>query len=359
MSTSGHSGVDRAVQHLIPALARRGYPVDLLKVRRHGPNLRETPPGVRVIDLGTRHTYTALPAVARYLRRERPAVMLSDKDRVNRTAFLARWLSGAPTRLVFSQGTTISLYLANVGRFERWLQRASIRHLYPWADNFIVTCAGVADDMAAYTGIAREHVQVVESPVVPERLFHEPQPRPIHPWFGPGEPPVIVSVGELSGDKDQETLLRAFARVRARRACRLLILGEGKLRGHLLTLAAELGVADDFALPGFDPNPYPFMAHAAVFGFTSRREGLGFVVIEALAVGTPVVSTDCPSGPREILQDGKYGTLVPMGDVEATAAALSAALDGPRPPRDFLREAAWPYEIERATSAYLRAMGLE
>ena len=359
MSTSGHSGVDRAMQHLIPALAGRGYSVDLLKVRKHGPNLKEVPVGVRVIDLGSSHTYSSLFAVVRYLRRERPAVMLSDKDRVNRTAFLARLLARVPTRLVFSQGTTISLFLKHQGRFDRWLQRNSIRHLYPLADNFIVTCQGVADDMVAYTGIPRGCIQVVESPVVPKRLFAEEQPRPAHPWFQPGEPPVIVSVGELSSDKDHLTLLRAFAHVRTHLPCRLLILGSGKQRDNLLMTASELGVAEDFALPGFDPNPYPYMSHAAVFGFSSRREGLGFVLIEALAAGTPVVSTDCPSGPREILHNEKYGKLVSMGDVKAMASALLETLASPRPARDFVREAAWPYEVERATTAYLRAMGME
>jgi glycosyltransferase involved in cell wall biosynthesis len=360
-STSGHSGVDRAAKHLIPALARRGYAVDLLKVRRHGPHLDpelgETPAGVRVIDLGSRHTYACLPALVRYLRRERPAAMLSDKDRVNRTALLARALARVQTRLVLSSGTTISIDLATRGPVERWVQRNSMGRLYSFADLVIVTSAGVADDMAAYTGLPRGLIRVVPSPVVPTSLFAEAQSRPDHPWFGQPGWPLVLSAGELCGRKGFDTLLRAFARVRARRPCRLMILGRGGAREALLGLAAELGVAEDFALPGFVPHPYAWMAHADLFAFSSRWEGLGFVLIEALAVGTPVVSTDCPSGPREVMDGGRFGHLVAVDDDEALAAAMMATLDTPLPAAT-LRQAARPYEIEASTDAYLDALGL-
>ncbi len=356
-STSGHSGVDRAARHLIPALARRGFPVDLLKVRGHGPDLTEVPPGVRILDLGCRHTYGCLPGLVGYLRRERPVVLLTDKDRVNRTALLGRLLARVPTRLVLSSGTTISIDLATRGPLERWVQRRSMGRLYPFADQVIVTSAGVADDMAAYTGLDRGRIRVVPSPVVPEWLFSAELPRPDHPWFGDPEAPLILSAGELCRRKGFDTLLRAFARVRARRPCRLLILGRGGAREELLHLAAELGVGADFALPGFVPEPYAFMAHADLFAFSSRWEGLGFVLIEALAVGTPVVSTDCPSGPREILADGDYGPLVPVDDEPGLGEAMIATLDAPLP-AEFLREAARPYGIEAATDAYLDAMGL-
>ncbi|MGB5831099.1 MAG: glycosyltransferase [Thiohalocapsa sp.] len=356
-STSGHSGVDRAAKHLIPALAKRGYCVDLLKVRRHGPELDDVPDGVRVIDLGSRHTYACIPSITRYLRRERPEVMLSDKDRVNRSALAARTLARVPTRLIFSSGTTISIDLANRGVLERWVQRNSMRHLYPRANRVIVTSAGVANDMSEYSGLDRDHIQVVASPVVPESLFEQDQPLPDHAWFAPGEPPVILGVGELCSRKDFETLIRAFARLRRTGACRLMILGRGSQRNQLLGLAQDLGVDADFALPGFVSDPYRYMAHAALVAFTSLWEGLGFVLIEALAVGTPVVSTDCPSGPSEILQGGRYGPLTPLRDPDALANAIARTLDEPLAP-ELLRQAARPYAIEASADAYLDAMDL-
>jgi glycosyltransferase involved in cell wall biosynthesis len=357
-STSGHSGVDRAVRNLLQAIVRRGYPIDLLHVRNHGPSTENLPADVRVIDLGVRHTDMTLPALVRYLRRERPTVMLSDKDRVNRMAVLGRWFAGTDNRLVLSSGTTISIDLSHRSAWERWLQHQSMSRLYPLADKIITTCEGAADDLAAFAGLKRDTIEVVPSPVVPAALFTETQPIPDHPWFSREAPPVILGVGELGMRKDFATLIRAFALLKHSRECRLLILGRGRQREELLRLAGELGVAEDVDLPGFVSNPYAFMAHAALFAFTSLWEGLGFVIIEALAVGTPVVAMDCPSGPREILQAGRYGKLVALGDTPALAEAMASTLDDP-PPRDLLREAAMPYEIERSASAYLRALGLD
>jgi len=345
------------MKHLIPALAARGYEIDLLHVHKHGPHLDKLPAGVNIIDLGTRHVYTSLPAVIKYLRREQPAVMLSDKDRVNRTALLARALARTSTRLILSSGTTISIDLQNRGAFERWLQRNSMGKLYPFADNVIVTSEGVADDMADYTGLPRQLINVVPSPVVPARLFKEPLPCPDHPWFQNHDTPIILGVGELCMRKDFSTLIRAFATIRQQRPCRLVILGKGNEQQKLISLCHSLGVEHDVSFTGFVANPYPYMAHADLFAFTSRWEGLGFVIIEALAVGTPVVATDCPSGPREILDNGRYGTLVPIGDSDQLATAILSTLDEPLP-GDKLQQAARPYEIENSTTAYLQAMKL-
>jgi len=358
LSTSGHSGVDRAMQNLLPELCNRGYRVDLLKVRKHGPNLAAGHPNLNIIDLKTSHTYSALPTIVRYLRNNRPVVLLSDKDRVNRTALLARWLARSKCRLILSSGTTISIDLQNRGAFERWLQKTSMGKLYPFADKVIVTSRGVADDMASYTGLEHRHISVVPSPVIPDALLNTPQALPDHPWFGQQQAPVIISVGELGPRKDFPTLIRAFAAVRTEMDCRLVILGKGRLRQSLLDLADELGVAKDIDLPGFVDSPYHWLAHADLFAFSSRWEGLGFVLIEALAVGTPVVSTACPSGPEEILEQGKYGPLVPVGDHTALAKAMLDTLQQPLP-AEQLKQAALPYTISAATDAYLDTMGLE
>jgi glycosyltransferase involved in cell wall biosynthesis len=357
LATSGHSGVDRIMRNLIPEIAARGYRVDLLQVREHGPYLETLPANVTRIDLGHRHTYSCLPALVRYLRRHRPLLLLSDKDRVNRTALLARWLSGTNTPLIFRLGTTVSINLASRGRFDRWLQRTSIGRLYRFSQRVLVPSRGVADDLSAYTGLSPEKIRVVPSPGIPDDLFDRTLPLPDHPWFREPELPVILSAGELGARKDFATLLRAFTLLRARRPCRLVIIGRGKQREQLLELADTLGIRADVDLPGFVENPYSYMAHADLFAFSSRWEGLGLVLVEALALGTPVVATDCPSGPAEILQHGRFGQLVPVGDPGALARAMEATLDEKKS-RDFLQQAATPYTVSAATDAYLSAMAL-
>ena len=357
-ATSGHSGVDRIVENLVKQWSLWDIPVDLLQIRRHGPHLGSLPRGVRRIELGTAHINTALPALTRYLRREQPTALLADKDRVNRLAILGRWLAGSKTRLAVRLGTTMSVNLASRGMLERWLQRTSIRHLYPFADRIIVPSEGVAEDLIEHFHVARSQLCVAYSPIVSPQLFELARAPIEHPWFKRGEPPVILGVGELGARKDFATLVRAFALVHARRPCRLLILGRGRQRDRLQALAAELGVADDLDLPGFSANPYPFMANAGVFVLSSRWEGFGIVLVEALACGTPAVSTDCPSGPREILENGRYGRLVPVGDEQALADAITASL-AESPDRAALQQRAAAFSAEASASAYLRALGLD
>jgi glycosyltransferase involved in cell wall biosynthesis len=360
LATSGHSGVDRLMRNLIPAVARRGYAVDQLKVRAHGPDLCDAP-GVRVVDLGSSHVWSSLPALTRYLRRERPRVMLSDKDKVNRCGVVARALAGASgsTRLVLRSGTTISVDLAHRGPVDRWIQRSSMRWLYRRAHAVVVPSDAAARDLVTYAGLPAPLVRAVPSPVLPATLLDQPPlAPPAHPAFEPGAPPVILGVGELSPRKDFATLVRAFAALRAQgRDCRLVILGRGGQHDPLLALAAELGVAEHVALPGFSNEVFAYMTHAAAFALCSRWEGMPVVLIEALGCGTPVVATDCPGGSRELLQDGAIGQLVPIGDVEALTAALARMLSEPKQAARN-RAAARAYEIEHATSAYLAAMGL-
>jgi len=179
-----------------------------------------------------------------------------------------------------------------------------------------------------------------------------------HPWFAPGAPPVVLGVGRLAPQKDFPTLIRAFARVRAERAARLMILGDGKTpdrRAELLALADELGVAEEVALPGFQPNPFAYMARASLFVLSSAWEGLPGVLVQALACGCPVVSTDCPSGPAEILEQGQYGRLVAVGDEVALADAMRSTLDNP-PERDRLRDRGAAFSVDLSIDRHLEVL---
>ncbi len=357
LATSGHSGVDRIMRNLVPEFARYGLRIDLLGVRCHGPYWDELPHNVRTVDLGVSHVNTALPALVRYLRRNRPEVLLSDKDKVNRTALTARALARVDTRVAVRIGTTVSKNLERRGWWARNGQLASIRLFYRHADGILTPSEGAAEDLAGIAGLPLTAVTVVPSPVLTDRFEAMAEETVDHPWFAPGEPPVILGIGELCARKDFATLLKAFAELRRDRPCRLIIGGEGRQRGKLLQLARHLGVSDDIDLPGFLANPYAYMRRAKVFALTSICEGMPVVLIEAMACGTPVVSTDCPSGPREVLGDGRYGHLVPVGDSSALAKKLAEMLDRPTSP-EALREATMSYTVTNSARQYLNALGL-
>jgi glycosyltransferase involved in cell wall biosynthesis len=357
LATSGHSGVDRIMRNLVPEFIALGLRVDLLCVRGHGPDWSGLHEDARLVDLGASHVNTSLPALVRYLRRARPRALLSDKDRVNRIALLARALAGVDTRIGVRMGTTVSKNLARRGAWSRFSQYASIRLFYRFADAIITPSKGAAEDLARIAGLPAEFVTVIPNPVVNAAMLQGAEQPVAHPWFADEGPPVILGVGELSARKDFATLLRAFALVRRSRACRLIILGEGRQRAQLLNLSRALGVAKDVDLPGFFANPYPYMGRAAAFALTSVCEGLGVVLVEALALGTPVVSTDCPSGPREVLGDGRYGPLVPVGDAERLAEGLLETLDRPLP-KAVLREASEAFTVTNSAKHYVDALGL-
>jgi glycosyltransferase involved in cell wall biosynthesis len=228
------------------------------------------------------------------------------------------------------------------------------RYFYPWADKVIGVSQGVADDLVQSVGIPQHLVKVIFNPGITPELRKKAQAPLDHPWFQPGEPPIILAVGSLTPQKDFPTLLKAFADQRQARHVRLLILGEGSERKSLEALAAQLGVEQDVCLPGFVENPYPYMVNASVFVLSSLWEGLPMVLVEALYCGPPIVATDCPSGPREILKNGEFGRLVSVGEPEALAEAIGAALDGkvPRPPLESWQ----PYDLETVVDQYVNVL---
>jgi glycosyltransferase involved in cell wall biosynthesis len=354
-SFSGAGGVERMLVNLLHGIAALGREVDLLTIRTDSPHLAELPDGVRRIDLGARHSRTAVGALARHLRRERPAVLLAAKDRAGRAAVLARRRAEVPTALALRLGTNLSAAMVHKHPLQRWLRYLPIRRLYPDIEHIVAVSEGVAADTVRVARYPRERISVIRNPVItPSLAFRAAEPCP-HPWFNDASragTPVIVGAGRLERQKDFPTLLRAFARLRALRLCRLVILGDGAWRERLLALAAELGIGDDLHLPGFQSNPYPYLTRASLFALSSAWEGSPNVLTEALALGTPVVATDCPSGPREILDGGRIAPLVPVGDAAAMAAAMAAVLDTPPPP-ERLTAAVDAYRAEVSARAYV------
>jgi len=324
--TLGGGGAERVMVNLARGFSEQGLKVDLVLAKAEGPYLSQVPSRVRVVDLKASRVLTSLPGLVRYLKRERPAALLSALDHANIVAIWARKIAGIPCRLVVSTHATLSKVIENASNARSRVMPLFIRWFYPWADAVVAVSQGVADDLVKTTWLPRELITVIYNPIVTPELLEKAKENVVHPWFKPGQPPVILSAGRLTKQKDFPTLIRAFALVRAKHPARLMILGEGEERSKLEALVRELGLENDVSMPGFVENPYAYMARAAVFVLSSAWEGFGNVLVEAMAVGTPVVSTDCPSGPAEILEGGKWGKLVPVGDVEKLAEAIKDVL---------------------------------
>jgi glycosyltransferase involved in cell wall biosynthesis len=334
-----------------------GQPVELVLVRAESPHLARLPGSVHQVRLGAGHTALAVPALARYLSERRPAALLAAKDRAGRTAVLARALAGTGPPLGLRLGTNLSTAMAGRGAIQRWLRYLPIRLLYPRIDRIVAVSQGVAEDTARIARLPVGAVSVIRNPVItPELAAQAAEPCP-HPWLAPGGPPTVMGVGRFQRQKAFPTLIRAFARLRAERPCRLLILVDGRGRGELESLIGALGLGADVGLPGFRPNPYPWLARAALFCLSSAWEGSPNVLTEAMALGVPVCSTDCPSGPDEILAGGRFGPLVQVGDEAALAAAMGAVLDRPLPAAE-LKGAVAEYEQGQSARRYLEVLGL-
>jgi len=347
-------GAERMMLNLAREWTSRGIATDLVLVQRSGVYLPLVPPQVRVVDLGAGRTSACLPRLVRYLWKERPRALLSGLVHVNVAAILGRMLGPRGVRLVISERNTPSQDSKDPERATRIGYRLA-PYLYRYADAITAVSAGVADDLAHFARLPRERIQVINNPVVTPELYELAREPVSHPWFRPDSPPVILAVGRLSEAKDYPLLLRAFAHVRRTMTCRLLVLGDGPLQAELEQLAESLGIRADVDFAGFVLNPYSAMSHAALLVLSSRWEGSPNVLVEAMACGLPVVSTDCPSGPREILMEGRYGALTPVGDIPALAQAICSTLANP-PRSDVLRARAAAYAVSNAADCYLKAL---
>ena len=322
-------GVERVFANLANGLHKSGAEVDLVVGRSGGDMGMVLEKEIRVFDLESHHMMRSVPRVASYLKAREPQAMIAAMTHCSAAAVAARAISGRKTKIVATEHNTMSRIVANTSRLKYRLMPLWGRWALKSADSVVAVSAGVADDLSAQTGIPRNRFRVIYNPVITDTLRLASAATVDHPWFQPGEPPVVLAVGRLDKQKDFPMLVRAFRLVRNRRSARLVIIGEGPDRNRIEQAVHDAGLTKNVALPGFEHNPYRFMNRAAVFASSSQWEGFGVALVEALAVGLPVVSTDCTHGPAEILCNGKFGTLVAVGDHEAMAEALLTALDNP------------------------------
>lgn len=343
------------VLNLVEEFARQGIKIDLLALKANSDHLKQLPESVNLIRLKAKHSSTVVSELAQYLKRNQPEVMLVAKDRPGRAALKARKKAAVETRIVIRLGTNLSAALAHKPGWQRWLRAQPLKRGYLGVDHIVPVSQGVAEDTAKVTGLPLDRMTVIRNPVITPAMLGASSQRPQHRWFSQDKVPVILAAGRLTVQKDFTTLLKAFAHLQKQTPAYLIIIGDGALRQELEDLIGQLGMKESVDLPGFQSNPHAWMKAADLFVLSSRWEGSPNVLTEAIALGTAVVSTDCPSGPVELLQQGKFGRLVPVGDVKALASAMHQTLENPLD-SETLKLAASEYTAENSANHYWQVL---
>ncbi len=345
-------GAEKAESSLIPEFIKMGYAVDLVLLQNSGPLLQTLDERVRVISLNKNHVSQAVPVLAAYLRRRKPDVFISSQTHLNVLAVLAREFSlWKKFRLILTETNNISLNDAAKGGRDKMLVDCA-RFFYPRADSVIIVSEGAAAEMIRVLKINPEKVHVIYNPLCLPEIQKSASEGSGEPWLETKICPVLLAVGRLVPQKNFSFLLDVFAQVRKEKDCRLMILGEGEERAALQQKAERLGLADSIRMPGAVLNPYACLSRSDLMLCTSLYEGFNIAIAESLACGTPVISLDCPYGPREILENGKYGTLIPMGDQMGMADAILSQLDQPVFTRSLLQSRAEDFSAVKIAQEY-------
>lgn len=347
-------GAERVSVNLLKGMVEdRNLILDLVLGIARGSFLEQVPERVNIINLKSSRVVVALMPLVKYLRTAQPDALLSHLGHANVIALLAKKLAGVNTNLAIVEHNTLS-----VADLTSWRARVTpwfMKQFYPSADAIVGVSRGVSDDLELQLGLTKGAVTTIYNPVIDRELTAKAKVSADHPWLRSKDIPVFLAVGRLTAQKDFANLIQAFALVRQQRPVRLIVLGEGELRTELEQLAIDLRVFNDIELPGFTDNPYSYMSLADAFILSSRYEGLPTALIEALACGCPVVATDCPSGPQEILARGEYGHLVPVGDSQRLSKAMLEVLDR-HVDRDRLQQRANLFSTEHIVPQYLEVL---
>ncbi|MWV40414.1 glycosyltransferase [Natrialba sp. INN-245] len=323
MTSMEYGGAERIAFNVATGLSNIGHEVDLVLIDAKGPLLEKLPSSISVVDLGSTRVATSVWPLKRYLEKARPDALYAMMTEINVITTIAHQLSRVDTRLVLSEHNTPSI--SSEGLKDEFVLKLAAK-VYPRADKIVAVSAGVKRDLLDVTGIDPDLVTVIHNPIDVEWIRDQATEHIEHPWFDDDSLRVVLSAGRHVPQKGFDTLIRAFARLDDP-AARLMILGSGEQTESLESLVSSLGLSNRVEFTGFVDNPFAYMDQADVFVLSSWYEGFGNVLIEAMATGCPVVSTDCPSGPNEILESGEYGQLVPVRDPDSMASAIGITLE--------------------------------
>lgn len=352
-------GAERAMLRLAVGMKEEGRNVVLVLVQAVGDYLQDVPDDLPLVNLNQSSVFGAIPALAKWIATNKPARILAALTHVNIAVIAAAKLARYKGPIFVSERNQISEKAAAARSMREKITYRLTPAAYRRCDGIIAVSNGVAQDLVSFAHLDQAKVHYVHNPVYDEKILARAAEAAPHPWLASADraSPVIIAVGRLHPQKDFPTLIKAFFELRAKRPARLIIFGEGSERALLERLVEGNAFAKDVSLPGFCKNPFAAMARADLQVLSSRWEGFPNVLVEGMSCGAAVVATDCPSGPQEILDGGRYGPLVPVGDVLGLSCAMAQALDNPQAGA-IASERAKIFSVKNAARRYLELLAI-
>jgi glycosyltransferase involved in cell wall biosynthesis len=352
MPSLGGGGAEKIVLRLMRGFISRGIKVKLVLATPHGSLHSEIPNKVDVIHLNAKRSIFAIFRLAKYIRTNKPEIILSHLSNANRVALLATIISKCNTKVYVVEHNTMSIALKHYSLIQKWLLIISYKYLYYRAHKIIHVSKAAANDLMKLLPKHINSVHTIYNPIINEEMINSIVDKPPHDWLYPGNIPVILGVGLFREQKDFITLIQGFSIVKKYMDAHLILLGRGPLEEKIKNEAIKYNLENSILFPGYVDDPLGYMKHSSVFVLSSRWEALPTVIVEALACGCPVVSTNCPSGPAEILDNGKYGILVPVQNAIAMAHGIISSIKNP-PDKKILISRAMDFSIEKSVNNYL------
>lgn len=351
-------GAEKVMLNIANGLAAKGLEIDLVLAQTKGEYVKQISAQVNLVELSCTRLISALPALASYLKQNRPKALLSALEDTNIVAILAKLLANSSSRLVVTVHNHLGHEIVHSKNLKRKLVPYLLRWIYSYADAVVGVSQGVVDNLVDF-GVAKHKTFKIYNPIITPDLIEKLGSQIKQPLFELNQRPIILGVGRLTKQKDFQTLILALKAVRKILPAQLVILGDGEDKAHLLNLTHQLDLQDAVTFLGFVSNPYVFMREADVFVLSSAWEGFGNVLVEAMFSGTSVVSTNCESGPTEILADGEYGHLVEVGHAEAMAQAIVDTLQRKIISAEALKQRASIFSLENSLTKYMELLGFQ
>ena len=359
-----YGGAERVIIDIANNLSKRGYLIDIVLAKGGNTYIDEINPSINVVNLNSKSTFLSFFPLSRYIKNSSPDGIISALSHANCIVLLAKKIINHNTKIVVSERNISYLHTRNKIGFKRILLDWLIKYLYPEAKCIVTVSEGVRQSIISTYKFKEDQVRCILNPIDFKKINKLKSESILNSEIinelKSENKKLILSVGSLTAQKNYSLLIKSFKIVSEKVNCKLIILGEGPERANLNELCRNLKIdSKSISLPGFIANPFPYMKVSDLYVLSSLWEGLPNVLIQALACNCKIISTDCDAGPREILEDGKWGRLTKVNDINSLANAMIEELSEKNQKYSNLKMGSLNrFNIDKVTNQYLEALEL-